>query len=907
MELPKPVSSQETGESSSVLEEGGEDKFKTSEDIAFYRRQVQQISDSSPYQILMNTLTLSETCANVHLHHSATKEDLLLELHCLKNGIVRVKINELQPIKPRYEATDALIGEQHPQRWTSQTNKDAITLSSEDGHVQLQMMTSPFHMELSSGNESIVSVNAKGRLHFETLQAKLSPRTTDASNGQKEDPLGLWKEEFKTFTDIKANGPSSVGLDFTLHHFEHVYGIPEHADALKLQNTRDGDPYRLYNLDVFAYKIWSKMGLYGSVPLLIAHKPGQTVGIFWLNASETLVDINIANASQSSDVGPPEKRRKVVANTDVVWMSESGVIDAFILLGPSPFDVFRQYAELTGFQALPPLFALGYHQCRWNYENQEDVLSVDQGFDKHGIPYDVIWLDIEHTQGKRYFTWDEKQFPDPQGMQLHLQDKKRKLVVISDPHIKIDPDYFIFSEAKKAGYFVKDSEGNDFVGSCWPGPCSYLDFCNPEVRKWYSDKFSLSSYKGSTDSLFIWNDMNEPSVFDGPEQTMSKNAVHFGGWEHRDLHNLYGFYQHWASADGLIQRSKGSKRPFVLSRSFFAGSQRFGAVWTGDNVASWEYLQISIPMLLALSITGISFCGADIGGFVQDPEPELLIRWYQAGALQPFFRGHSSIQTKRREPWLFGEKTTQIIKKAIQERYCLLPYWYTLFCRAHTKAEPVIRPVWVEFPKELNTFALDSEYMIGNALLAHPVTEAGAKTVNILLPGSKEKWYDVRTCQRFEGDQTICVSVNLESVPVFQRGGTVIPRKTEAGMTTASQTQTTFSLSIALDSKGFAEGELYIDDGYSFSYKTEKQYCHWRFVFLNNVLKARPVDKMGKMISCLTVERVWIMGLMDKPVSVTVPCPGKKEEKLDFSFKDETMTIGNLQIQVLQGWLLKIK
>ncbi|KAG2457600.1 GANC glucosidase, partial [Polypterus senegalus] len=595
MELPKPVSSQETGESSSVLEEGGEDKFKTSEDIAFYRRQVQQISDSSPYQILMNTLTLSETCANVHLHHSATKEDLLLELHCLKNGIVRVKINELQPIKPRYEATDALIGEQHPQRWTSQTNKDAITLSSEDGHVQLQMMTSPFHMELSSGNESIVSVNAKGRLHFETLQAKLSPRTTDASNGQKEDPLGLWKEEFKTFTDIKANGPSSVGLDFTLHHFEHVYGIPEHADALKLQNTRDGDPYRLYNLDVFAYKIWSKMGLYGSVPLLIAHKPGQTVGIFWLNASETLVDINIANASQSSDVGPPEKRRKVVANTDVVWMSESGVIDAFILLGPSPFDVFRQYAELTGFQALPPLFALGYHQCRWNYENQEDVLSVDQGFDKHGIPYDVIWLDIEHTQGKRYFTWDEKQFPDPQGMQLHLQDKKRKLVVISDPHIKIDPDYFIFSEAKKAGYFVKDSEGNDFVGSCWPGPCSYLDFCNPEVRKWYSDKFSLSSYKDASQKY---------------TKIQAEHAKHFP-----DSHYV-------------------QFRAYSENTGFMFGAN-LGAVWTGDNVASWEYLQISIPMLLALSITGISFCG-------------------------------------------------------------------------------------------------------GNALLAHPVTEAGAKTVNILLPGSKE-------------------------------------------------------------------------------------------------------------------------------------------------------------------------
>uniref|UniRef100_A0A3P9M1K9 Glucosidase, alpha n=1 Tax=Oryzias latipes TaxID=8090 RepID=A0A3P9M1K9_ORYLA len=233
------------------------------------------------------------------------------------------------------------------------------------------------------------------------------------------------------------------------------------------------------------------------------------------------------------------------------------------------------------------------------------------------------------------------------------------------------------------------------------------------TRAWYSRCFSLENYKGSTPSLFVWNDMNEPSVFGGPEQTMPKDAVHHDGWEHRDLHNLYGFYQHKATVEGLITRSGGSERPFVLSRSFFAGSQRFGAVWTGDNVATWEYLRISIPMVLSLSLAGVAFCGADVGGFVQDPEPELLVRWYQAAALQPFFRGHAAMETKRREPWLFGEEVTAVIRSAIQQRYRLLPFWYTLFHRAHTCGLPPVRPLWVEFPTEESTFTVDDRYMIG--------------------------------------------------------------------------------------------------------------------------------------------------------------------------------------------------
>uniref|UniRef100_A0AAR2JHA8 Glycoside hydrolase family 31 N-terminal domain-containing protein n=1 Tax=Pygocentrus nattereri TaxID=42514 RepID=A0AAR2JHA8_PYGNA len=669
-----------------------------------------------------------------------------------------VAIDELQPIKPRYKVVDVLVGE---------------------------------------------------------------PRCDSLISQDEEDPLGLWQENFKQFRDIKANGPSSVGIDLSLHGFTNVYGLPEHADSLRLKDTSGSEPYRLYNLDVFGYKINRRLGLYGSVPLLVAHKPDRTLGVFWLNASETLVDLQYSN-HEEGDNGPTVKWSRLSPETNVSWVSESGQIDCFLLLGPSPAQVFSQYAQLTGYQALPPLFSLGYHQCRWSYDDEEDVKSVDAGFDLHAIPYDVIWLDIDHTERKRYFTWDSKLFPNPIDMQLHLQRKKRKLVVINDPHIKADPHWPFFFAARDGHHFVNDRDGNVYYGTCWPGNSCYLDFSSSRTRSWYASQFSFDKYKGSTESLFVWNDMNEPSVFNGPEQTMPKDAVHCGGWEHRDLHNLYGFFQHMATVEGLITRSGGLERPFVLSRSFFAGSQRMGAIWTGDNIATWEYLKISIPMLLSLSITGIHFSGADVGGFWQDPDPELLVRWYQAGALQPFFRGHSAKQTKRREPWLFGDTVTSAVRSAIQQRYYLLPYWYTLFHLAHTSALP---PLWVEFPKETETFIMDNQYMIGSALLACPVTDPGVTEVKVFLPGSDE------VSLKFYGGGTLTLPVTLETVPLFQRGGTVVSRRTGCGSCTAELQLHPFTLTVALASEGNAEGMLYLDDGHSFNYRDKKQFSLRTFTF----------------------------------------------------------------------------
>ncbi|XP_063145964.1 neutral alpha-glucosidase C isoform X2 [Candoia aspera] len=801
----------------------------------------------------------------------------------------------------------------------SEKDADKVVLAGAEQDQQIHIMAKPFQIQLISKDEILLSMNSNGLLYLEHLQSPLQSRKPTSqekesgladSSKENEEDLGLWEEKVGSFLDIKANGPSSVGLDVSLHGFEHVYGIPQHAETLLLKNTSDDDVYRLYNLDVFGYTIHSKMGIYGSVPLLLAHKPDQTIGVFWLNSSETLVEISTKAAVKALPSRTPDKQR-VVPQTDMRWMSESGIIDVFILKGPCPFDIFKQYAQLTGTQALPPLFSLGYHQCRWNYEDEEDVEKVDAGFDTFDIPYDVIWLDIEHTDGKRYFTWDKKRFSNPEKMQKHiLMKKKRKLVVIVDPHIKIDPLYTVYSQAKERGFFVKDRNGEDFEGICWPGLSSYLDFINPEVRQWYADQFDFKTYKGSSEIVFIWNDMNEPSVFRGIEQTMSKDAIHYGKWEHRDVHNLYGFYQQMATAEGLVKRSGGLERPFVLTRSFFAGSQKYGAVWTGDNKADWSYLKISIPMLLTISIAGISFCGADVGGFIGNPEPELLVRWYQAGAFQPFFRGHANMGTKRREPWLFGDKNTKIIREAIKERYSLLPYLYTLFYQAHSVAEPVMRPLWVEFPKELETFGIEDEYMLGGALLVHPVTAPKISTVNVFLPGPQEIWYDFRKFRCLESHGILKIPVTLNNIPVIQRGGTIIPLKISVGKSTEWMVDVPYELRAALDYKGCATGELYLDDGHSFHYLHEKQFLLRKFSFCENVLSSRSAGEEGLFQTKCIVQQILILGIKKQPSVVTTTMfDGKEDKAVAFTYdtKNSMLTLQKLSLNISNNWELRIK
>uniref|UniRef100_UPI00358F6546 neutral alpha-glucosidase C-like isoform X2 n=1 Tax=Myxine glutinosa TaxID=7769 RepID=UPI00358F6546 len=889
--------------------EGGTETFKGWRDSAFCRRQKRLQEGRSPYLALLPSLNVTDDCADVTLINLDNHVTLLLQVFSLPDGMVRLCVREEKPLRPRYRVRDVLTNKLETQRWkVVKRNEESVELLH--GDIEVTIYRQPFFLEIRANQEVLMKLNARGLLYFEhTRQRNTSSAATVTTIEHDND--GLWEEVYDGYEDSKPNGPTSIGLDISLPNVEHVYGIPQRATSLRLKATSNGmGPYRLYNLDVFGYPLDNPGGLYGSVPLLLAHQTLRTSAIFWLNGSETWVDIS--GTWQQSWWHWLLARmlwwRRVKPETNVRWMSESGEIDVFLLLGPSPKDVFRQYSSLTGTLSLPPLFALGYHQCRWNYEDEDDVRSVDAGFDAHEIPCDVVWLDIEHTEGKRYFTWDHKRFGDPIKLQQDLGNKGRKMVTIVNPHIRLDDDYDIYSEAKQAEYFVKQRDGQDFVGNCWPGPSSYLDFSNPSVRHWYADKFSYSKYKGSTEFLFSWNDMNEPSVFHSPEKTMPKDLVHHGGWEHRDLHNLFGYYQQQATAEGLINRSGGIHRPFVLTRSFFAGSQRNGAVWTGDNLSEWGHLKTSLPMLLSLSICGISFCGADVGGFFKDPEsPELLVRWYQASAFQPFFRGHSSMSSVRREPWLFGEENTELIRRAISQRYALLPYWYTTFYHAHCTGEPIMRPLWVEYPSDIKTFVLEDEYMIGSALLVRPVVEPSAKSVQVYLPGNDENWYDVHSFQRHKAPCILWKTVTLSSIPVYQKGGTIVPRKAFVKGSSVLQRSIPYVLFIAHDAQGNAKGQLFADDEYSFDYQKYNCFLLCNFTYSSGTIMAKLDSSSGEFCTQAYIESLVSMGEAC-PSKVTLLHTVKEERCVKFDYDTETqcVKIEGLNLPLSHEWTVCI-
>ena len=745
-----------------------------------------------------------------------------LEVTAVGGGVFRVIADEVSRPKARRRVPDALVSPL-PHAAMALNGDGASTTVTCAGN-RLVITHSPFRVDAYSGAVLVMSLNSRGLFHIEPAGAA-SP------------------ESFNSHTDPQDEGPQSVGFDLGFVGAKRVFGIPEHATSFALPPTKGKtEPYRMYNLDVFEYDLDLPFGLYGSVPFMWSHgvdgegaeARGTSAGAVFLNSAEMYIDVEEYRDSPgvlgtiSGLFGGAKPNRTV----DTQWMAESGVMDLLLLLGPTPADISKQYATLSGTATLPPLFSLGYHQCRWNYRDEADVAAVDAGFDKHDIPYDVLWLDIEHTDGKKYFTWDSSLFPTPAEMQRKVARKGRKMVTITDPHIKRESGYWVYDEATTQGLFVKNSDGSsDFDGHCWPGASSYLDMTNPAARKFWGDVFGR--YEGSTEYLHDWIDMNEPSVFSGPEITMPKNLKHNGDVEHRHVHNMFGFYQHMATYDGMV-RAHPNRRPFILSRSFFIGTQRYGAIWTGDNMAKWSHLKISVPMLLSCNVAGITFSGADVGGFFYNPESELLVRWYQAAALTPFFRGHAHLETKRREPWLFGDDNTALIRDAIRLRYSLLPFIYTVFAQSADTGLPVMRPLWYEWPHDAGLVTLDDQFMLGREIMVAPIVEEGQTARQVVMPGA-EPFYDVVTGQCWGGGQTITIKAPLSKIPAYQRGGTIVARRFRPRRSSVATVLDPITLVVALDRAGSAKGDVYLDDGASFNFKKGAR-CHTAFSYADGKL-----------------------------------------------------------------------
>uniref|UniRef100_A0AC35UBC5 Gal_mutarotas_2 domain-containing protein n=1 Tax=Rhabditophanes sp. KR3021 TaxID=114890 RepID=A0AC35UBC5_9BILA len=821
-------------------------KFKKCNQAAFCKRH-RDDKTRNGYSLDPNSIQVNETTIEAHL--TSVENKLQLNVVGLKDSSFRIIVNEFDGFRLRFQPVVALDGKPIQEKLSNIKTKDEKTLIAVNGDVTISIFHSPFKLDILKKNELAISVNSDNLLKYESFRSKVEG---------KDDGEGFWEEEFGGHKDSKPYGSSSIGIDINFHGFDHLYGLPEHADGLVLKDTKNTDPYRLYNLDVFEYELASKMALYGSVPYVVAHSKSNSMSILWLNAAETWIDI--------------DNDHKNTIKTH--FISESGLIDIFVFLGPTPNDLHRQYSSVTGKYPLPPQFAIAYHQCRWNYKDESDVAKVSAGFDEHDIPMDVMWLDIEHTDNKKYFTWDKYNFAKPLQMIADLAVKGRKLVNIVDPHIKKDTGYYVFNEAEANGYFVKNVNGEgSYQGYCWPGDSMYPDFVNPEVRKWWKALFGFDKYLLSNNDTMIWNDMNEPSVFNGPEITMPKDIKHHGGFEHRDIHNVYGLLHHSSSYQGIIDRSGGKYRPFVLTRSFFAGSQRSAAVWTGDNTAEWGHLKESIPMLLSLSISGIPHVGADVGGFFKDVEDQLFIRWYQMGAFSPFFRAHAHIDCQRREPWLFKSATKLAIRKAIRQRYFFLSYWYTLFYEHTISGKPVMRPVWSEFPNDTDTFDDESQFMLGNALLVHPVVDAGHFDVNAYLPGDNEIWYEFDGDMSQESGSIIYLDAPIDHIPILQKGGTIIPVRARIRRSSKLMQKDPITLYIASNLDGtHANGTIYLDDGETYDYKDGKFfYGAFEYKRVNSKLytiASKSLDQKGIYQGEVTVENIMIRGVQYTPSSI---------------------------------------
>jgi len=736
------------------------------------------------------------------------------------------------------------------------------------------------------------------------------------------DTAGMWEEKFGDHHDSKPFGPMSVGMELTFPASNHLFGLPEHASSTQLKTTAGNEghhhykePYRLYNLDVFEYELDETMALYGHIPLVVSQSMTTgTAGAFWFNPTETFVDIE-----ETPEVGTED----VASKTH--FMSESGIVDLFLLPGPDPTALYEQYARLTGRMPLPPMFSLGYHQCRWNYRDEADVYAVHAKFEELDYPYDVLWLDIEHTDGKRYFTWDKKTFPHPIEMQKKLGGDGRRMVTIIDPHIKRDNNYYIHEEATKLGLYIKDKKGEkDYDGWCWPGSSSYLDFTNERVRGWWAEQFHYNKYQGSTPELFTWNDMNEPSVFNGPEVSMQKDLLNLNKCEHREWHNLYGMLFHRSTGEGLVQRNSGQNvRPFVLSRSFFASSQRYGAIWTGDNEAKWSHLEIAAPMLLGLNVGALSFVGADVGGFFGNTDAELMTRWMQAGAYQPFFRGHAHHDAKRREPWMFGDETMVRLRRAAMARYALLPYWYTVFWHAGVSGMPVMRTMWMQYPKIPELYSVDDQYLIGSDLLVKPVTSAGATTSTVKFPLT-DCWYDVDTMQRMQGNEkhagdtvSMTIDSDIDKIPVYQRGGSVVPRKLRLRRSSHLMMNDPYTLYVALDNDLKADGSLYMDDETTFDHEKRLDFgvasfsSNWRenIAIRNSVLVGSEDAINSKATSDRIVERIVVMGVPAKPSKISLMSTESTEATLmEFQYDASTqiLIIRKPGVSALEEWTMKL-
>lgn len=572
---------------------------------------------------------------------------------------------------------------------------------------------------------------------------------------------------------------------------ERFIGLGEKTGNL----DRRGSSYVNWNTDASNHDTKTDP-LYKTVPFFIGLHSGLTYGLFFDNTHKSYFDFG------------------ATTNHEMSWFgADGGDMNYYFFGAQSVAQIITDYTWLTGRMEMPPLWSLGYQQCRWSYMSAKEVVGIAKKFRKRGIPADVMYCDIDYMDGYKIFTWNKKTFPNPKTMMDQLKAMNFHLVTIVDPGIKIEDGYQQYEEGVAKDYFAKYPNGEKYTAEVWPGRCHFPNFFREDVRQWWGKAFSALAEPGVDG---FWNDMNEPAAWGQNIPSIVKFGEHYMP----EVRNAYGMEMARATYDGTRKLLNG-KRPFVLTRAAYSGTQRYSAVWTGDNSAYDAHMLLGQRLVNSLGITGMPLVGVDIGGFSLDPTPELMVRWNSLGVYTPMYRNHAMIGSVRREPWEWGEENEKIIKKDIEQRYRLLPYLYSCFYQSVQTGLPVSRTLAIDYTTDPEIYkeTYQNQFLFGESVLVAPV-ESTQTEARVYLP--KGDWCRYGPDTAYKGGKNYLVPAPLTDLPVFIKGSAIIPMQNVI-QSTSEKGDGILLLHIWDGSK--ANSFIYYeDDGVSYSYENGEYY-----------------------------------------------------------------------------------
>jgi len=693
-----------------------------------------------------------------------------VQLTVLAPDLVRVRASFTRPIPAKDHSWAIAKNDWSTPRWTVNESPTAITITTDELEVTI--------------HRSPLLISFRDARTHQLLNTDERPMSYDANarlNAMMFDP---------------SAGPF-VAASKKLGFDEHFYGLGEKASRLDKRRSS----FSNWNSDTPGY-VEGKDPIYQTIPFYLGLQRGIAYGIFFDNSYRSYFDFGKSSQQRA-------------------WFgAEGGEMNYYFFHGPSIKKILGRYADLTGHMPLPPLWALGNQQSRWSYYPDSMVEEVVSEYRKRDLPLDVLHLDIDYMHGYRVFTFDKERFPDPKALTDKLARQGVKVVTIVDPGIKHPADknerYHAFDQGLEKNYFQRRRNGDLFVPRVWPGESVFVDYTMPEARRWWGDLHRVYTDNGIAG---IWNDMNEPSDFIDQTGKNQLDVVSYDEGEkstHAKNRNTFALLMSRATYEGL-ERLRPDRRPYVITRAAYAGIQRYATMWTGDTNSTWEALGLNIPMFTSLGLSGEPFVGSDVGGFIGRGNGELLVRSYQVSFLAPFCRNHKVVDGYDQEPWRFGKYYEDIIRKYLKLRYAFLPYLYTALEEAHRTGVPPFRPLLLNYQDDPSTYNLDDQFMVGNDLLLAPIMKPDVTRRLVYLPAGS--WYDYWTNKKYAGGTMISVDAPLDVVPMFVRGGAMIPLWPPLNYI-GEKPVDSITFNIYPDDSGSASATLYEDDGLSPAYKT---------------------------------------------------------------------------------------